>query len=81
MNKLSKWYHKHHNEHINIEGIWYNKRINLYEAHYYPQNMEMARVIGRYNTLEEAILAKQVYEKAINDVRNVIKQIEIEMEE
>ena len=75
--KLKQWYHKHHRPDISTEGIWYNQN-NLYEVHYYPANSEKARIVGMYETLNEALIAKETYEQAMNDIKKLLKEIEEE---
>ena len=63
---------------IETEGIWYNRAEKKYEAHYYPSNLEKIKIIGLYDTLDEAILAKEVYYQAMGDVK---EEIRLRMEE
>ena len=63
---------------IETEGIWYNRAEKKYEAHYYPSKLEKIKIIGLFDTLDEAILARQVYYQAMEDVKEEIK---IRMEE
>lgn len=74
MNKIKKWYRKHHPPEITTEGIWYDRKNGLYEVYYYPQNLEKARIVGYYENLKDAILAKKVYSKAMKDIAHLIQK-------
>ena len=72
--KLRKWYRKHHPKTINTEGIWYDRKNDVYEVYYYPSNLNKARVVGYYETLKEAELAKKVYTSAMKDIAQIIQK-------